>query len=196
MSSSRRRFLRDAACLSVGAASFAWLSREPRSAAEAVAAEGGAATPEERVKALMLDLPKPGAPNAVLVGAVRTGNLLFLSGHIPRGADGKPIVGKVGKDLDTKQGAEAARNVALQLLGVVRNELGSLDRVVKLVKVLGMVNCTPEYAETPQVINGFSQVLIDVFGEKNGKGARSAVGMASLPLGVPVEVEAIFEVRD
>lgn len=193
--STRRRFLRDGACLALGAAGVVSWQRFPRGGSEAIA-EDKPAGAEARVLELKLELPKPGAPNAVIVPAVRSGNLLFCSGHIPRDAAGKPIVGKVGKDMETAKAAEAARNVALQILGVVRHELGSLDRVVRVVKVLGMVNCTPDFTETPQVINGFSQLLIDVFGEKSGKGARSAVGMGSLPLGVAVEVEAIFEVRD
>jgi enamine deaminase RidA (YjgF/YER057c/UK114 family) len=160
--------------------------------AEAPAA-GGA---EERLKKLGLELPPmPRNPAALLVPAVRAGDLLFVSGHVPAGPDGKPIVGKLGKDMDVKQGQEAARNVALRVLSVVRTELGSLDRVVRVVKTLGMVNCTPDFAQTPQVVNGFSEVLIQVFGDEAGKGARSAVGMSSLPSGVPVEVEVILQVR-
>ena len=105
-------------------------------------------------------------------------------------------VGKVGKDLDVKQGREAARLVGLTILAVVRKELGSLDRVVRLVKTLGMVNCTPDFTQQPQVINGFSDLMVEVFGEKLGKGARSAVGMGSLPGGIPVEIEVICAVRD
>ena len=104
---------------------------------------------------------------------------------------GKPIVGKVGKDLTLAQGQEAAKRVGLMLLAVMRAELGSLDRVVQLVKTLGMVNCTPEFIQQPQVIDAYSELMLDVFGAKAGKGARSAVGMASLPLGVAVEIECI-----
>lgn len=193
-SSARRRFLRDVGCLSLGAISMAWFRLPSRPGGAAVAAEGERPPAEERVRELKLDIPQPGPSNPMLASAVRSGNLLFVSGHIPRNADGKPIVGKVGRDMDTKAAAEAARGIALQILGVVRKELGSLDKVSRLVKVLGMVNCTPDFTETPQVINGFSQVLIDVYGEVAGRGARSAVGMGSLPLGVPVEVEAIFEI--
>jgi enamine deaminase RidA (YjgF/YER057c/UK114 family) len=193
--STRRRFLRDGACLALGASGLVAWQRFPWHGAEAIA-EDKPAGAEARAAELKLEIPKPASTNAVILSAVRSGNLLFVSGHIAKDAAGKPLVGKVGKDMDKDQAALAARNVALQILGVVRQELGSLDRVVRVVKVLGMVNCTPEFTETPQVINGFSQVLIDVYGEKNGKGARSAVGMGSLPLGVAVEVEAIFEVRD
>ena len=111
------------------------------------------------------------------------------------GPDGKLIVGRLGADMDVKQGQEAARNVGLRSLSVARTELGSLDRVVRVVKALGMVNCTPEFTQTPAVVNGFSELLIQVFGEAAGKAARSAVGMSSLPGGVPVEVEVILQVK-
>jgi len=156
-------------------------------------ASGGA---EERLRLLKIELPLvPKPAGALLVPCVRVGDLLYVSGHTPVGADGKAVVGKLGKDMELKQGQEAARLVALRVLSVVRTELGSLDRVVRVVKTLGMVNCTPEFAQTPQVVNGFSELLIQVFGEDAGKGARSAVGMASLPGGVPVEVEVILQVR-
>ena len=116
---------------------------------------------------------------------------MFLSGHVSMDKAGKPIVGKVGKDLTLAQGQEAAKRVGLMLLAVMRAELGSLDRVVQLVKTLGMVNCTPEFIQQPQVIDAYSELMLDVFGAKAGKGARSAVGMASLPLGVAVEIECI-----
>jgi enamine deaminase RidA (YjgF/YER057c/UK114 family) len=161
-------------------------------AAPQAAGEG----PEARLKKLGIELPVvPPPTGALIVPCVRTGNLLFVSGHIPAGPDGKPIVGRLGQGMDVKQGQEAARNVALRVLSVVRKELGSLDRVVRVVKTLGMVNCTPDFSQTPAVVNGFSEVLIQVFGEEAGKGARSAVGMSSLPAGVPVEVEVILEVR-
>lgn len=150
---------------------------------------------EEQLKKLKLELPPVGKPTGLIIPAVRAGDLLFLSGHTPSPVDGKPVVGKLGMDYDVKQGQAAARNVALRVLSIVRGELGTLDKVVRLVKVLGMVNCTGEFKETPAVINGFSSVLIDVFGEQAGKGARSAVGMSSLPGGAPVEIEAIFQVR-
>jgi enamine deaminase RidA (YjgF/YER057c/UK114 family) len=188
----RRRFLGSFALMAGGAAGGVLLSPGPEGRAQDKPAAHQA---EEQLKKLKLELPAVApSPGSLIVPCVRSGNLLFVSGHIPVGPDGKPVVGRLGKDMDVKQGQEAARNVALRVLSVVRAELGSLDRVVRLVKTLGMVNCTPEFTQTPQVVNGFSEVLIQVFGDAAGKGARSAVGMASLPAGVPVEVEAIFQV--
>jgi enamine deaminase RidA (YjgF/YER057c/UK114 family) len=122
--------------------------------------------------------------------------MLYASGHGPRQSDGTLIQGKVGRELSLEQGYAAARLVGLNVLSSVRSTLGSLDPVVRLVKVLGMVNCTPEFTQHPQVINGFSELMVEVFGEQAGKGARSAVGMSSLPSDIAVEIEAIFEVRD
>jgi enamine deaminase RidA (YjgF/YER057c/UK114 family) len=195
--SPRRRFLGACGYLGAGAALGALASRwraglEPD--ASAGSAEDG---PEARLKKLKLELPAVSAPRgAILVGAVRAGDMLYVSGHGPGlGDDGKPIVGKLGKDYSVKQGQEAARRVGLQVLAVVRKELGSLDKVVRLVKTLGMVNCTADFTQQPQVVNGFSNLMVQVFGDKAGKGARSAVGMVALPGGIPVEVEAIFQVR-
>jgi enamine deaminase RidA (YjgF/YER057c/UK114 family) len=150
---------------------------------------------EEQLKKLNLELPVIPKTPSLIVGCVRAGDLLFLSGQVPTGPDGKLIVGKLGADMDVKQGQEAARNVGLRSLSVARAELGSLDRVVRVVKALGMVNCTPDFTQTPAVVNGFSELLIQVFGEAAGKAARSAVGMSALPGGVPVEVEVILQVR-
>jgi enamine deaminase RidA (YjgF/YER057c/UK114 family) len=152
-------------------------------------------SPEQRLRELGIELPPPPRPVAVYVPAVRTGHILFTAGHTPRGPDGSPLVGKVGADMTVEQGHAAARIAGLNLLSTVRNTLGSLDKVVRLVKVLGMVNCTPDFGQQPQVVNGFSELLVEVFGAEKGKGGRSAVGMASLPANQPVEVEAIFEVR-
>jgi enamine deaminase RidA (YjgF/YER057c/UK114 family) len=191
----RRRFLERFALLAGGATGGFLLSAcagEPSQAQEKQAAPGA----EEQLKNLKLELPVvPKPTGSLIVPCVRAGDLLFVSGHTPVGADGKPVVGKLGKDMDVKQGQDAARLVALRVLSVVRTELGSLDRVVRVVKTLGMVNCTPEFAQTPQVVNGFSELLIQVFGDQAGKGARSAVGMVSLPSGVPVEVEVILQVK-
>ncbi len=151
--------------------------------------------PEARLKALKLELPKLSPPKgATIVPAVRAGDLLFLSGHLPT-LGGKLVTGKVGKDVTVEDAKKAACDVALISLAVVRAELGSLDKVVRLVKTLGMVNCAPDFIQQPAVINGFSDLMVEVFGEKLGKGARSAVGMASLPNGGCVEIECIFQVK-
>jgi enamine deaminase RidA (YjgF/YER057c/UK114 family) len=191
--SGRREFLAGCGYLTAGAACGLLAPRWLRGvgAGERPASTGA----EERLRALKLKLPPVVAPRATLVPAVRVGDMLYVSGHGPGSVDGKPVVGKVGKDLTPKQGRAAARQVGLVILGVVRAELGSLDKVVRLVKALGMVNCTADFKDQPAVINGFSDLMVEVFGAKAGKGARSAVGMAALPGGIPVEVEAIFQVR-
>ena len=141
-----------------------------------------------------ITLPAPGKPAANYVGAVQVGSLLFVSGHGPI-RDGKATVtGKVGKDLTTEQAYQVAREVGLLLLATVKAQLGSLDRVKRVVKVLGMVASAEGYGEQPWVINGFSDLMVEVFGEAIGKHARSAVGMAELPRGIPVEIEMIVEV--
>jgi len=147
---------------------------------------------EGRLKALNIVLPPVAAPAANFVNSVQTGNLLFLSGNTGGAAwAGK---GKVGRELTTVQGAQAARDAGLIMLTKIRTALGSLDRVKRIVKVLGMVNSADGFGETPQVINGFSDLMVDVFGEA-GKHARSAVGMAALPGNTPVEVEMVVEVE-
>jgi enamine deaminase RidA (YjgF/YER057c/UK114 family) len=155
------------------------------------------ASAEARLKELGITLPSPPSPVATYVPAVKVGNLLFVSGHGPGTApDGNRYAGKVGRDLTLEQGRAAARTVALNVLASARATLGSLDRIARVVKVLGMVNAVPEFTEQPQVVNGFSDLLVEIFGKERGTGARSAVGMGSLPSNIPVEVEAIFEVRD
>jgi enamine deaminase RidA (YjgF/YER057c/UK114 family) len=150
---------------------------------------------EARVAELKLMLPPAPKPVATYVTAVRHGDLLYVSGHGPLRSDGTLHVGKLGADLDVAAGQAAARQTGLAILSTVRSQLGSLDKVVRLIKVLGMVNCTAEFADQPKVINGFSDLMVEVFGE-SGKGARSAVGMGALPGGIAVEVEAIFQVMD
>ena len=150
---------------------------------------------ERRLRELGITLPPAPRPVAVYVPAVRVGDTLYVSGHGPRKPDGSVLQGKVGGDLTLEQGYEAARQVGLNVLSTVRSTLGSLDKVVRLAQVLGMVNCTPDFSRQPQVINGFSELMIDVFGELAGKGARSAVGMSGLPFDIAVEIEAIFQVR-
>ena len=128
---------------------------------------------------------------ATYVTRVQVGELLFTSGHGPRSG----VTGKLGRDLDVAAGKAAARETGLLLLATIRDHLGTLDRVVRVVKILGMVNCTEDYREQPQVINGCSDLFVEVFGEEAGKGARSAVGMAALPSGIPVEIEVVVQVR-
>lgn len=150
---------------------------------------------ETRVAELKLELPPAPKPVATYVPVVQVGNLVYVSGHGPLRPDKTLVCGVVGADLTEAQGYEAARVTGLAILATLRSQLGSLDRVVRLVKTLGMVNSTPSFERHPFVINGFSDLMADVFGEP-GKGARSAVGMSSLPGRIAVEVEAIFEIRD
>ena len=148
---------------------------------------------EARLKELGIELPATTSPMANYVNAVRTGNLLYLAGKGP-GQPGKPLpTGKVGRDFSIEQGYRLARETGLNLISVMKAELGDLDKVVRIVKVLGMVNATSEYGHQPEVINGCSDLFVEVFGER-GKHARSAVGMGSLPRGIPVEIEVIVEV--
>jgi enamine deaminase RidA (YjgF/YER057c/UK114 family) len=184
----RRSFL----CMSLFAASFLSSCKTSR---RTNAAQSSGARPEARVTELKLELPPPTRPSATLRPAVTTGNLIFVSGHISRAADGRLIAGRVGEELDLVAGQAAARQCGLAILSTLRNELGSLDRVKRVVKVLGMVNCPPGFRDQPAVINRCSELFLDVFGKENGLGARSAVGMSSLPSGVAVEIEAIFEIE-
>jgi enamine deaminase RidA (YjgF/YER057c/UK114 family) len=155
-----------------------------------------ASTPEKRILELHLTLPTPATPVAKYKTAVQVGNILYVSGHGPaKLTDKTPIVGRVGSDLTTEQGKESARAVGVNILSTVRATLGSLDKVKRLVKSLGMVNCTADFKDQPQVINGYSELMAEVFGEDAGVAARSAVGMGSLPGNIPVEIEAIFEVE-
>lgn len=150
---------------------------------------------EARLAELKLTLPPAPKPVATYVTAVQHGDLLYVSGHGPLRPDGSMHTGKLGADLDVAAGVAAAKQTGLAIMATVKHHLGSLDKVQRLVKVLGMVNSTPDFGEQPKVINGFSDLMVDVFGEA-GKGARSAVGMVALPGGIAVEIEAIFQVRD
>jgi enamine deaminase RidA (YjgF/YER057c/UK114 family) len=154
-----------------------------------------AQTPEAKLKELNIELFKPAAPMANYVRAVRTGNLIFLAGHGPTRADGTNIQGKVGKDLTIEQGYDAARQTGIALLSTLKSEVGDLSKVKRIVKVLGMVNCTEDFKDQPKVINGFSDLMVAVFGEK-GKHARSAVGMYALPSNISVEIEMIVEIEN
>ena len=150
---------------------------------------------EARLLELQLKLPPAPKPVATYLTAVRDGHLLYLSGHGPLKEDGTLHLGKLGAGLGVDEGREAARQTGLALLSTVRANLGTLDRVVRVVKVLGLVNSAPDFTDHPNVINGFSDLMVEVFGEA-GKAARSAFGVAALPSGMAVEIEAIFEVRD
>jgi enamine deaminase RidA (YjgF/YER057c/UK114 family) len=150
---------------------------------------------EATLTAKRITLPPAGTPMANYVTAVRSGNLLFLAGAGPV-RDGRPTIqGKVGKELSVEQGYQVAREVGLTLLANARAHLGSLDKVKRVVKVLGMVNSAEGFGDQPKVINGFSDLMVEVFGEAIGKHARSAVGMAALPVNIPVEIEMILEVE-
>ena len=172
-----------------GIAAGLFLARGTTPQSAAVAQEKAGA--EQRLRDLKIELPPVSKPTNTLVNAVRVGDMLYVSGTGP----GKGVVGRLGQDYDVNLGKNAARQVGLQILAVVKAELGSLDKVERLVKTLGMVNAAPDFKQHPQVINGFSDLMVEVFGEANGTGARSAVGMGSLPGGIPVEIECIFQVR-
>lgn len=149
-------------------------------------------TPEERLKALGIELPAPVSPVANYITFLQSGNLLFLSGH---GYCGKPTpvdTGKLGRELTVEQGYQAARNVGVCVLATLQASLGDLSKVKRIVRVLGMVNCTADFEDHPKVINGFSDLMVEVFGE-SGKHVRSAVGMNSLPGGLAVEIEVTLE---
>ena len=149
---------------------------------------------ETRLKEKEIVLPEAQKPVANYVNVVRVGNLLFLAGKGPTKPDGSNITGKVGKDLTIEQGYEAARLTAINHLAVLKAELGSLNKVKRIVKVLGMVNCTEDFKDQPKVINGYSDLMVEIFGDK-GKHARSAVGMYALPSNIAVEVEVVVEVE-
>lgn len=151
--------------------------------------------PEARLKELGIELPAAPEPVANYVNGVRTGNLIFLAGKGPKRADGTEIIGKLGANVSIEEGYEGARLTAINQLAVLKEMLGDLRRVKRVVKVLGMVNSDPEFVQQPAVINGFSDLIVEVFGER-GRHARAAVGMASLPRGQAVEIEMIVEVED
>ena len=153
-------------------------------------------TPEQRFTALGLELPPAPAPMGVYKPALVDGSYLWVSGHGPKRPDDSMIVGKVGQDLDADAAKLAARQVGLTMLATIRATVGSLDRIQRVVKVLGMVWATPEFDRHPYVINGCSELFSAVWGEERGVGVRSAVGMGSLPGNIPVEIEALFRLED
>ncbi|WP_439530981.1 RidA family protein [Pannonibacter sp.] len=150
-------------------------------------------TIEARLAALGVSLPTPAAPQANYVPVVRTGNLLFVSGQIPIGPNGIEFVGKIGAEFSVEQGRACARLCGINIIAQAKAAIGDLEKVVRIVKLVGMVNSTPDFTDQPKVINGCSDFLVDVFGDK-GRHARSAVSVASLPFGVAVEIEAVIEV--
>jgi enamine deaminase RidA (YjgF/YER057c/UK114 family) len=149
---------------------------------------------EAKLAEMGFSLPEPPAPVGNYVGAVQTGNLLFVAGHGPSRVDASTILaGKVGRDLTTEQAYDTAQAVMLNCLASIKRELGDLDRVQRVVKLLGMVNCTEDFVDPPKVINGASDLLVELYGDA-GRHARSAVGMQQLPMNIPVEIEMIVEV--
>lgn len=152
--------------------------------------------PEEKLVELGLELPPPPAEMGVYRMLVQAGGLAYLSGHAPLQSDGTLLTGRLGEDLSLEEGQHAARLVGLALLATLRHRAGSLNRVKRIVKSLGFVNCTPDFTQQPQVINGFSELMRDVFGPERGVGARSAVGTNALPGHIPVEIELIVELAD
>jgi enamine deaminase RidA (YjgF/YER057c/UK114 family) len=149
---------------------------------------------EDKIKELGLDLGQVGPPAGNYVPAVRTGDLLFISGQLPTRPDGTRPLGRLGELTPVDEGYDAARLCGISLLARLREELGSLDKVKRIVKVVGYVNATPEFIQHPQVVNGASDLLAEVFGDA-GKHARAAIGVSSLPAGCPVEVELVAEVE-
>lgn len=154
-----------------------------------------ALTPEQRFAELGLELPPAPKPLGVYKPFLRVGNQILVSGHGTVQSDGSLIIGRIGEDLDMEAGKLAARQVGLAILATLRANLGSLDHIQRVIKVLGMVNCVPSFEKHPYIINGCSELFAQVFGEDNGIGVRSAVGMGSLPDNIPVEIEAAFELK-
>lgn len=149
---------------------------------------------DSRLAELKLELPPTSAPKGVYKPVLVVGDLAYVSGHGPLKTDGKLIVGRVGADLDLEAGKAAARQVGLSMLATLRHQLGSLNRIRRLVKTFGLVNCTADFTAQPLVVNGFSELMAELFGPDNGVGARSAVGAVALPGNMAVEVEAVFQV--
>jgi enamine deaminase RidA (YjgF/YER057c/UK114 family) len=155
--------------------------------------EGNRVTPEEKLKELGIELPNAQSRHPAMAVGVVTGNLLYVSGTTPPGRPDKPWKGRVGDTYTVEEGYQAARECAIQQLAQAKAVLGDLSRIQRVVKVLGMVNCVPGFEQTPQVMHGYSELMHEVLGER-GVHARSAIGVQALPMDVPIEVEAIFEV--
>jgi enamine deaminase RidA (YjgF/YER057c/UK114 family) len=153
-------------------------------------------TPEQNLQRLNLLLPPPPAPLGVYKPLLITGNYLYVSGHGPLQNDKSFIIGRIGKDMDEEEGKLAAKQVGLAILSTIKTQLGSLDKIKRVIKLLGMVNCIPEFERHPYVINGCSELFAEIWGTDDGVGVRSAVGFGSLPDNIPVEIEAMFELRE
>jgi enamine deaminase RidA (YjgF/YER057c/UK114 family) len=187
----RRRFFGGAATATLGLL----LARDGAGSTTMSAAQQEV-SPETRLRRLGIELPPAPQPVATYVPAVVVGNMLYVAGHTPRRPDGSPgYQGKVGEDFTVEEAYQAARVSGINILSTVRNTLGTLDRVVRLVRTFGMVNAVPDFGQHPQVINGCSDLLAEVFGPDAGKGTRAAVGMGSLPFGMAVEIETFWEIR-
>ncbi len=152
-------------------------------------------SPEQRFEKMGLVLPPAPLPMGVYKPYLIDGNHLYVSGHGPFRANATLIIGRIGEDMDIEEGKLAARQVGLSILSTIKAHVGSLDKIKRVIKVLGMINCTADFGRHPYVINGCSQLFADIWGEENGIGVRSAVGMGSLPDNIPVEIEAMFELH-
>ena len=169
--------------------------KQESGATEAEKSQENSSDVEQRLKELGIELHTPDAPVANYVQSVRTGNLVFLAGHGPTLPEGGYITGKVGKDIDLEQGNKAARLTAINLLSSLKAEIGDLNKVTRIVRVFGMVNATESFTDHPKVINGCSDLLVSIFGDR-GKHARAAVGMVSLPMNIATEIEMVVEIKD
>lgn len=169
--------------------------KQESGATEAEKSQENSSDVEQRLKELGIELHTPDAPVANYVQSVRTGNLVFLAGHGPTLTEGGYVTGKVGKDIDLEQGNKAARLTAINLLSSLKAEIGDLNKVTRIVRVFGMVNATESFTDHPKVINGCSDLLVSIFGDR-GKHARAAVGMVSLPMNIATEIEMVVEIKD
>lgn len=149
---------------------------------------------ESNFAKLGLELPPAPAPKGVYKPCLIVDNFIYVSGHGTVQSDGSLIIGRIGEDMDIEAGKLAARQVGLAILSTLKTKLGSLDRIKRVIKILGMVNCTPDFERHPYVMNGCSELFAEIWGTENGIGVRSAVGMGSLPDNIPVEIEAVFEI--
>ena len=153
-------------------------------------------TPEEQMIQSGIQLPPQSTPGGIYKPCLQVGNLIYVSGHGPRQIDGTLIKGKVGKEINADEAKIAARQTGLTILATLKSNLGSLDRIKRVIKILGMVNCVPDFEKHPYVINGCSELFAEIWGDDSGVGVRSAVGMGSLPGNIPVEIEAVFELSE